>query len=127
MIGQSYSPLRLGLLVIIWLFRTAGKCTCFEGFTGDACQRLACPSSVTGVECSGHGECISMKRMAARTDALPLSPAAAYTGMIILILALSTRTIYTPLLVLFKVPRKPLHGTKTKSMDAYVIRLGLLG
>lgn len=59
--------------------RTSGKCTCFEGFTGDACQRLSCPSTNTD-ECSGHGRCMSMKRLASQTDALPLSAATTYTG-----------------------------------------------
>ena len=61
--------------------RSSGKCGCFEGFTGDACQRLACPST-NSQECSGHGKCMSMKRMASQTDALPLSAATTYTGAV---------------------------------------------
>ena len=57
-----------------------GVCQCFPGFTGDACQRLACPTSVVGEECSGHGTCQSMKVMATMTNALPLSPVTTYTG-----------------------------------------------
>ena len=43
--------------------RTTGRCTCDAGFTGNACQRKACPLS-----CSGHGECRSMKYHATRKD-----------------------------------------------------------
>ena len=59
--------------------RSSGQCTCFTGFTGDACQRMVCPSQNTA-ECSGHGKCVSMKRMATMTNALPLSAATTYTG-----------------------------------------------
>jgi hypothetical protein len=47
-----------------------GFCTCFPGFTGNACQRKQCPS-----DCSGHGRCVSMREMATLPHALPLSAA----------------------------------------------------
>ena len=59
--------------------RKSGLCVCFPGFQGDACQRLMC-ASVNADECSGHGACVSMKRMAKMTNALPLSAATTYTG-----------------------------------------------
>jgi hypothetical protein len=35
----------------------SGKCKCADGYTGEACQRTACPNS-----CSGHGQCQSEQR-----------------------------------------------------------------
>lgn len=43
--------------------RTAGTCTCFEGYDGSACQRSSCPSSSAG-SCSGHGMCATIKEIA---------------------------------------------------------------
>jgi DNA-binding beta-propeller fold protein YncE len=59
--------------------RSTGRCACFDGFTGDACQRLMCPTANSQV-CSGHGQCLNMKRTASVTSALPLSDATTYTG-----------------------------------------------
>jgi len=42
---------------------TTGLCTCQSGFTGIACERMACPSG-----CNGHGACISLKRAAEIKD-----------------------------------------------------------
>lgn len=39
--------------------RATGLCTCFDGFTGSACQRTECPN-----DCSGHGTCRSNKDFA---------------------------------------------------------------
>ena len=39
--------------------RKTGLCTCFAPFTGGACERLRCPN-----DCSGHGQCLSMKELA---------------------------------------------------------------
>merc|ERR1711871_1671193 len=35
--------------------RSSGLCECFDGYTGRACQRQACPE-----DCSGHGVCLSV-------------------------------------------------------------------
>ncbi|CEG46085.1 Teneurin-1 and related extracellular matrix proteins, contain EGF-like repeats, partial [Plasmopara halstedii] len=45
-----------------------GECTCFDGYSGAACQRLRCPSN-----CSGHGMCYSSAILALRygPDSLP--------------------------------------------------------
>lgn len=39
--------------------RKTGKCECFQNFAGEACQRSKCPN-----DCSGHGVCKSMRRIA---------------------------------------------------------------
>jgi hypothetical protein len=39
--------------------RGTGTCQCFDGYTGTACARAACPEG-----CSGHGTCESIKELA---------------------------------------------------------------
>jgi len=45
-----------------------GKCSCPTGYAGEACQRSTCPN-----DCSGHGRCLSMRRLAHTEAAFPLS------------------------------------------------------
>lgn len=40
-----------------------GLCNCFNGFTGSSCDKLDC-----GNKCSNHGQCVSLKAMAALND-----------------------------------------------------------
>ena len=46
--------------------RNTGQCRCFNPFYGSACQHYRCPN-----DCSGHGVCKSMRRMAQTSDAFP--------------------------------------------------------
>ena len=39
--------------------RKTGKCSCFEGYEGEACQRTSCPN-----QCSNHGRCLPLKQIA---------------------------------------------------------------
>lgn len=41
--------------------RKLGKCVCMPGFSGAACDRIACPNDN---RCSGHGTCFSMQEYA---------------------------------------------------------------
>jgi hypothetical protein len=48
--------------------RSSGVCTCFNGFTGDACDKLSCG------DCSGHGYCDSTSSIySTRYTGLPRS------------------------------------------------------
>lgn len=55
--------------------RSTGLCSCMKGFEGSACQRMSCPN-----DCSGHGQCFSMKQLARLSNALPLGPNTYYEG-----------------------------------------------
>ena len=50
-----------------------GLCECFEGFTGAACQRSACPR-----KCSGHGRCVTVTDLSIQDNAIPFVPAFSY-------------------------------------------------
>jgi len=43
--------------------RASGTCNCFTGYGGHACQRAECPTTSAG-ECSGHGVCETIRRIA---------------------------------------------------------------
>uniref|UniRef100_A0A7S2W9D6 EGF-like domain-containing protein n=1 Tax=Rhizochromulina marina TaxID=1034831 RepID=A0A7S2W9D6_9STRA len=52
--------------------RQAGECRCEPGFTGAACQLTVCPGrqrlqlpgrATAGLECSGHGRCLTMRQL----------------------------------------------------------------
>lgn len=57
--------------------RSTGKCRCFAGYEGEACQRSACPGTPA---CSGHGKCVSMKQMATEANAVPFGGGYSYGG-----------------------------------------------
>ena len=46
--------------------RKSGECKCFDGYTGDACRRIACPN-----DCSGHGTCEFTKEFGDQSEATP--------------------------------------------------------
>jgi len=48
--------------------RTTGLCTCRQGFSGLACERMDCPVNSNGGSCSGHGRCMTMGEYAAHQD-----------------------------------------------------------
>ncbi|KAJ8610681.1 hypothetical protein CTAYLR_005664 [Chrysophaeum taylorii] len=54
-----------------------GECACFDGFTGDACQRrtLCIDASAGGgdEDCAGRGACVTMRETARVDHALPLT------------------------------------------------------
>lgn len=41
-----------------------GLCACATGFSGSACEYMACPTDAGGIECGGHGECKTMSQLA---------------------------------------------------------------
>jgi hypothetical protein len=46
-----------------------GQCECREGvFEGPACEKLACPTSLDGTICSGHGQCVTSGWAASHWD-----------------------------------------------------------
>lgn len=45
--------------------RVDGTCACYDGFTGAACQRLACPTADAAAVCSGTGRCLTLREMVA--------------------------------------------------------------
>lgn len=40
--------------------RGSGECECYDGFSGSSCQRTTCPN-----DCSGHGQCYTLREIAA--------------------------------------------------------------
>lgn len=57
--------------------RTTGKCQCFAGYEGGACDRLSCPNK----GCGDHGRCMTMKSYATTVDAGLMIPGAPYTNV----------------------------------------------
>lgn len=53
--------------------RKTGMCKCSIGYEGPACERYACPN-----KCSGHGRCVSMRRLADKRSATPYGNATTY-------------------------------------------------
>mmetsp|Transcript_7894 Transcript_7894/g.18828 ORF Transcript_7894/g.18828 Transcript_7894/m.18828 type:complete len:663 (-) Transcript_7894:118-2106(-) len=52
--------------------RTKGKCACYDGFLGSACEIKPCPTQ-SDYPCNGHGTCHSMAQLARKDEALPLT------------------------------------------------------
>lgn len=44
------------------------RCKCAVGFSGSACEYMACPVDSSGVECGGHGECKTMSQLALASE-----------------------------------------------------------
>ena len=46
--------------------RSSGECSCSGLFEGAACERLRCPADPSGLtpSCSGHGQCLTMAKLA---------------------------------------------------------------
>jgi len=47
--------------------RLTGECSCNEGYSGGACERLDCPSDVLFGTCHGKGRCVTMENLARKT------------------------------------------------------------
>ena len=47
--------------------RESGECACGSIFEGASCERLRCPSDPSGLtaSCGGHGQCLTMAKLAA--------------------------------------------------------------
>ncbi|KAA0170928.1 hypothetical protein FNF28_01205 [Cafeteria roenbergensis] len=54
---------------------STGVCVCQPGYTGDACQRSVCVA-----DCSGHGECVSIRERAERYDGMQYKYKARYSS-----------------------------------------------
>ncbi|KAJ8609130.1 hypothetical protein CTAYLR_006077 [Chrysophaeum taylorii] len=52
--------------------RSTGTCHCRDIFDGAACERLKCPIDTDGKNCSGHGQCVTMRWAADYWDGLRL-------------------------------------------------------
>lgn len=48
--------------------RSTGICKCDNNYEGPACERMRCPNM-----CSGHGRCLSMRKLASYSNAFPLN------------------------------------------------------
>lgn len=55
--------------------RASGACSCIAGYTGDACQRTACPN-----DCSGNGICQSQAYFISDVATATADPNFAYSG-----------------------------------------------
>lgn len=53
-----------------------GRCSCHEGFSGSACERMLCPES-----CSGHGRCVDMSYHATMKNVLFASGEVTYNNV----------------------------------------------
>lgn len=53
--------------------RETGKCNCFNGFRGPACQRKGCDSTINNKLCSGLGKCLSLYQLSKDKTSQPLS------------------------------------------------------
>ena len=52
-----------------------GNCECDHLYEGKACQRMKCPTK-NGLECSGHGRCVTMELLARKSQGQPLTASA---------------------------------------------------